>query len=124
MKNSSKFDAYLLAELPRLNALPANALVSIGISVVADDARQMTTVQHDLNKLFAEKSGCRLTPAHWPDPTRIWTAYLTADVTIEVLTTLENVGAVQEIQLCADKGGVHWHREHLGRYPQLQRCRG
>jgi hypothetical protein len=103
MNRSSKYDVYLLAELPSLNTLPHNTVVSIGFGVEAVDVDSMRAVRTDIKNLFEQNPICRLTSAHWPASESIITVNMTADVTMEILSKLESIEAVREIQLCRER---------------------
>jgi hypothetical protein len=117
MNNSPKFDVYMQADLETINTLTQDVLISVGFLVSETDAEKMHSAKLSINKAFACIRNARLTSAHWPKEGSALPAYLTADVSTSLLTDLEGMTFVHEIQLCAERA---LRRPLAPRVPRLE----
>ncbi|MDO8449893.1 MAG: hypothetical protein Q7T10_13935 [Rhodoferax sp.] len=103
----AKLDPYLLAAISTGFAdyslgLGDTSTVAIGFKVVATPTQGAEDVEHELGRLFASTGHERLTTAHLGSLVQTGCAYLTANVSFDLLRQLAAAAVVTEIQLCAN----------------------
>jgi hypothetical protein len=101
IEHGSKFDVYLIAELPRLSR-NRKAIFPIGFTVNWASAEQFKALPLEISGMFKAQPEAQITEAHWPSQWKTKIAYLTAQVNLALLEGLAGMASVSEIQLCSN----------------------
>ena len=76
--------------------------VAIGFTTITSTTQDAAYIEHELGNLFPSSGQNRLTNAHLNSLQQTGCAYLTADVSLDLLLKLISASFVTEIQLCAN----------------------